>query len=146
MVKELEELRSENQTLRTRLESRTLMKVGGSSEEEMQALRDILNEIEVVIPAEVSSTKEEKKRSLLQLFVNNKDVLIAGITNEIGADDVDAFYYYNVFPKLQVHGLSENEKVAGVRYRRSYVNKYGQSFLAWGERRQIAKKKTDQKK
>ncbi len=144
MMKELEELRSENKTLKTRLESKPTTRSNASGDDDFKALLDILTEIEVVIPAALTSAKEESKMSLLELLLGNKDVLVSGVTNAYGAGDVAEFYYHNVYPKLQIHGLSDNEKVVGAKYRRSFVNKDGQKFLAWLERRRIANKKRDE--
>jgi hypothetical protein len=45
-----------------------------------------------------------------------------------------------VCPKLQVHGLAINEKVAGVRYRRYAVTPLGSAFLADMEKRIVLNK------
>lgn len=146
MVKELEELRSENANFRKRLESQIALKSNISVEDEMKNLLSILMEIEVVVPGGLSEDKEDTKMSLFDILSGNKDTLVSGVTNSYGAGDVAEFYYHNVFPKLQIHGLSENEKVAGAKYRRSFVSKEGQRFLAWVERRRIEAKKLTQPK
>ena len=58
------------------------------------------------------------------MFYKNRDKLINGVTNAANASEAETFFYHNVCPKLQVHGLADNEKVAGVRYRRSFVSRF----------------------
>jgi hypothetical protein len=133
MVKELEALRSENASLKAKLTSQSLTTDRSEDDSEMARLVKILRSIEVIIPSGISSSREETSIPLLDLFINNKDILVAGVTNATGSGEVASFYYHSVFPKLQVHGLAENEKVVGVRYRRSFVNKKGHKLLAWIE-------------
>lgn len=56
------------------------------------------------------------------------------------------FLYSKIAPKLQVHGLMDNEKIAGVRYRRAFVTRYGLEVLAECERRVTASKHLDNSK
>jgi len=56
--------------------------------------------------------------------------LINGITSSTNSSDASKFLYFNIFPKLHVHRLSDNEKVTGSSYRRSFINKNGLEFLS----------------
>nr|NLU60065.1 hypothetical protein [Pseudomonas sp. BIGb0427] len=67
--------------------------------------------------------------------MSNRDKFIHGITNIASASETQTFLYFNICPKLQVHGLVENEKVTGVRYRRYAITKAGAAFLAEYDRR-----------
>ncbi|WP_338887331.1 DUF4062 domain-containing protein [Aeromonas rivipollensis] len=96
-------------------------------------LENILKKIEIKIPGSLSDGKE-KISNLLRIFYNNKDTLINGVTNAASVSAAESFFYHNVCPKLQVHGLVINEKVPSVRYRRSYVSPSGNAFLAQMER------------
>ena len=51
----------------------------------------------------------------------------------------ESFLYHNVCPKLQIHGLVENEKVTGVKYRRFAMTKKGTEFLAYLQKQKILK-------
>lgn len=134
---EIKKLSEENKTLRetvTNLERRAPVPV--KHDEHVQKfveLQKILSGIEIKIPAILAKGKE-KTVDLLTIFFGNKDILINGVTNSIQASDAESFFYHNVFPKLQVHGLAINEKVPGVRYRRSCVSPAGSAFLAQLER------------
>lgn len=141
MQKELEELRIENAVLKANAAKARPSNSDGEADRKYAKLLEILRDIELVIPANIAPDSKEAKMTLLDIFVANKDILVAGVTNSYNAGDVEGFYYYSVLPKLQIHELSENEKVAGVKYRRSYVNKEGQKFLAWYERRILEKKR-----
>jgi len=99
-----------------------------------QELRKVLRSIQIKIPADISPDGAESSMNLFDIFYGNKETLISGVTNANGAGEVESFFYFNVCPKLQVHGLTENEKVPGVRYRRYAVSKLGNALLADTER------------
>ncbi|WP_312517358.1 DUF4062 domain-containing protein [Massilia sp.] len=103
-------------------------------------LQKVLTAIEITVPASLNKGKEEKA-DLLNLFYANKETLISGVTNAMNANEAEMFYYTTICPKLQVHGLAINEKVAGVRYRRFAITALGNSFLAYMERNILLKSK-----
>jgi hypothetical protein len=111
--------------------------------ESFQELRKVLRAIEIRIPADVSPEGKESASDLLRLFFGNKERIISGVINAHGTSKADLFCYYNVCPKLQVHGLTENEKVPGVRYRRYAVTKLGNAFLADMERMLLLQRETE---
>jgi hypothetical protein len=98
----------------------------------------VLRAIEVKIPASLANGKETKI-DLLNLFYGNKDTFINGVTNAAGTSEAETFFFYNVCPKLQVHGLTVNEKLAGARYRRHAITREGSAFLAEMERKLLLK-------
>lgn len=105
-----------------------------------QELLDVLEAIEINVPAKATGKDKDIKSNLLSIALNQRDKLTNGVTNHYGMSDADQFLYFNILPKLQNHGLAENEKVAGVRYRRSYLNKKGQTLLAELDRRRLLTK------
>jgi hypothetical protein len=141
MLKELEELRAENAELRSNAEVAIVEGSTNAIDKKMSDLAGILEDIEVVVPTGLANNDTDVKMTLLSVLTGNKEQLVAGVTNQYGVGEVASFYYFNVFPKLQIHDLSDNEKVAGVKYRRSFVNREGQKFLAWYERKLINSKK-----
>jgi hypothetical protein len=144
---EIRKLSEENRQLKESLaeqETRSSSKTSKQAES-FKDLRKVLSAIKVKIPASLTSDKEEKEHDLLSLFYRNKETFITGVTNAASSnDDVEIFYFYNVCPKLQVHGLTVNEKVAGVRYRRYAVTHLGSAFLADMERRLVLKESSRQ--
>ena len=111
----------------------------GTTKDRFVELRTLLKGIDVKVPAALADGKEVTI-TLLDLFFSNKDALVAGVTNSAQSNVVEIFYYTNVCPKLQVHGLVVNEKVTGTRYRRSSVSNLGNAFLADIERLTLAAK------
>ncbi|HEY4371017.1 MAG TPA: hypothetical protein VGN52_03685 [Burkholderiales bacterium] len=90
----------------------------------------MLNDIAVDVPADVAGAEKDTKLTLLSLFYTCRDSLTAGVTNSINVNPVTKFLYFNVCPKLQVHGLAINEPISGVTYRRSALSPLGQEVLA----------------
>lgn len=144
---EIKRLREENAALTgslRKMEIAAQSRVKSADLDKNQELLNILRDIEIKVPAKLTGG-EEITRSLLNISFNNKDFLINGITNHSGASALELFYYFNVLPKLQAHGLADNEKIAGVRYRRSYLNKAGQAlFAALEKERLLSEVKSDQ--
>ncbi|MDO8304044.1 MAG: DUF4062 domain-containing protein [Sedimentisphaerales bacterium] len=137
LFEEIKKLSEENKSLRdavTNLERRapTVAKQNTHAEKFVE-LKNILEGIEIKIPAKLAEGKDTTA-DLLTIFYGNKDTLINGVTNSANASDAESFFYHNVCPKLLVHGLTINEKVPSVRYRRSCVSAAGNAFLAQMER------------
>lgn len=105
-----------------------------------QGLLEVLEAIEIKIPAKLTKKDTDTKSNLLSIALNQRDKLTNGVTNHFGMSETDQFLYFNILPKLQNHGLAENEKVSGVRYRRSYLNKRGQMLLAELDKRSLLMK------
>ncbi|EJL02022.1 hypothetical protein PflQ2_3557 [Pseudomonas fluorescens Q2-87] len=147
LFEEIKKLSDENTELKEiikSLESRPLpapAKPAGDTEK-LSEIAEVLSHLTVTIPATVTSTEKEEENSLLDIFYNTRSKLIQGVTNAAsGATDVSRFLYFNICPKLQIHGLTENEKVTGVKYRRYFVTKLGLQLLAHIEKEQVALKK-----
>lgn len=134
---EIKKLSEENKVLRETVSQNerrgpTVVNQDADSEKFVE-LRNILQGIDVKVPANLAKG-EGKTIDLLTMFYANKDTLVNGVTNAVNASPAEVFFYHNVCPKLQVHGLVVNEKVPSVRYRRSYVSDAGTAFLAQLER------------
>ena len=108
-----------------------------SSTSDFEELFRVLDNIKVKVPDSVSAQDKEFEMTLFELFNNCKDKLVTGVTNRINISDTDSFLYFNVCPKLQIHGLVENEKVASVQYRRFAITKKGIQFLAYIEKKKV---------
>lgn len=140
LFEEIKKLSEENRSLKETLgtmEKRAAAVATSQVDKKAEAykeLRKVLRAIEIKVSASLADGKEVKL-DLLRLFYVSKDTLINGVTNAAGASQTEIFFYHNVCPKLQVHGLIVNEKVPGARYRRSCVSSLGSAFLADMERR-----------
>jgi hypothetical protein len=73
----------------------------------------------------------------LNIAFTYTDRLINGVTNSPFSSNGELFLFHNILPKLQAYGLAENEKVAGVAYRRSFLNKKGQELFAAIEKKML---------
>ncbi|WP_409295032.1 DUF4062 domain-containing protein [Pseudomonas sp. KCJK8670] len=137
LVEEIKKLSEENQQLRARIAEQDKKSAAGrtASSVNYEELAGILRSIKIDVPANISADGEETSLDLFNILTNNRDTLISGITNQHGNSDLELFFYYNICPKLQVHELVVNEKVAGVQYRRYSFTKKGTALLADFDRR-----------
>lgn len=132
---ELRQLRAENETLKKQIEQSTKIAAARPSADRLSQIKDtigILKATEIEIPERFNYPGN--KIDLLKLFHNVRDHLINGVTNSMAVSEDEKFLFFQVAPKLIIHGIMENEKIAGVRYRRCYVTKYGREVLAEYER------------
>lgn len=97
-------------------------------------LEKVLSSIEIAIPPEMVKGEKGVTRTLESLFVALQEIIITGVTNQTGQGQQVYFVYENICPKLQVHDLVKNEKVAGVRWRRFSITPKGQAYLAHVDR------------
>jgi hypothetical protein len=132
-------LQEENRQLKAAAETQVNAKPSASSTkaESFQELKRILQAINIDIPAEVTGGSKGFKRDLLSIFYTNRETLINGVVNRVGISPVQSFFYYNILPKLEVHGLAASEKIAGVQYRRYAVTPLGNEFLAAFEKEML---------
>ncbi len=145
LLEEIGRLSKENDHLKEQLISAE-KKIGTSpklttSDDEFEELVKILESIEITVPEDASGKDKEFTNTLYHLFNSNKDAFITGITNQVDSGEAASFMYHNMCPKLQIHGLVINEKVAGVRWRRFTVTKKGNEFLAYIEKKKVLSKK-----
>jgi hypothetical protein len=137
LISEIDELRKNIKTLEQENNQLRFKKETVSSSYDFEELEKILKAIEVSIPTNVSGKDENFKLSLFTLFERCKTTLVTGVTNKINQDETTSFLYFNICPKLQIHGLVENEKVASVQYRRFAITKKGIEFLAFLEKQKV---------
>jgi len=137
LISEIDELREKNRKLEKENNQLRTIKSSEASINNFDEILKILKSIKVKVPASVSDTEKELEVNLFKLFENCKDTLITGVTNRFNVGEVESFLYYNVCPKLQIHGLVENEKVASVQYRRFAITKKGSEFLAYIEKQKV---------
>jgi hypothetical protein len=146
LFEEIRKLADENRELKetiAALEMKVAAKPSTPGQAERFAeLRKVLQAIDIKIPATLAGG-EAYTTDLLTLFYGNKEAFVNGVTNSMGASEAETFFFQNVCPKLQVHGLIVNEKVPSVRYRRSAVSSLGHSFLAELESKIVLDKKSD---
>jgi len=145
LIEEIGRLNEENDNLKNKLSSAE-KKLGTpskftTSDNEFEELIEILNSVDVNIPSRLSGAEKDVENSLFNIFYTNKEAFITGVTNRVGDGDVSSFLYHNIAPKLQIHSLVVNEKVASVVWRRCSVTKKGIELLAYIEKKKIVPKK-----
>lgn len=132
---EVERLKAENAELMRKLATPKR----ASYEDEFSELKVLLEATEVKVPGELSSAGEDTIISAQSLLLQFKDNVVSGVTNSASGSKMARFIYHSLMPKLKIHGLSENEKVTGVTYRRSHLSEKGERYLAWLEKERIKK-------
>lgn len=130
---EVRELTKENSNLTKKVGQHA--KITNSSE--FDKLKTILDSVEIKIPPKVVNGKEDVVQTLFTLFISVQEILVTGVTNQTQQEEAVYFLYNNVCPKLQIHGLVQNEKVASVRWRRFSITQKGQEFLAHIEKQKL---------
>lgn len=139
LSKQVAELSKENSVLKEKL----MNSKKSGSEHEFRDLETVLKSIEIKVPPSAAEQEDGIELDLYTLFIQLKDEIITGVTSQPGQHESYSFVYNNVCPKLQIHGLVQNEKVVGVRWRRFSITKQGQEFLAYIERKKILENKDD---
>ena len=82
--------------------------------------------------------------TLYQMAYIVRHALLAGVSNKASSNNnMASFLFFNIFPKLQMHGLSDNESIPDTHYRRSFLNDCGKTFFSDVEKREILKKTND---
>ncbi|CZU21765.1 TPA: DUF4062 domain-containing protein [Enterobacter hormaechei] len=143
LAEEIKKLNEENRKLKSDIESKDkkIKSLLNNKDSEFRELAEVLNEIKIAIPKMHTKADNDIETNLLNIFVTCKDSFVNGITNDINMKDWENFLFYEVSPILKIHGLMENEKVTGVRYRRYVATELGTKLLAYVEKEQIKKNK-----
>ncbi|PYC45527.1 hypothetical protein DMX05_03365 [Pseudomonas soli] len=136
LIEEINKLSGENTELKAKinqLEHRLSAAPAPSKadSEKFVELESILEKTLVTLPKALAGQDEDVEITLLRAFDVAQEDLVVGVTNSMGMSDYQQFIFFNISPKLQIHGLVDNEKVSGVQYRRAYVTPLGLSFLAY---------------
>lgn len=138
---EIRKLRDENAILRENASLGTRSPQSMTGIADMDDVIETLRGIAVEIPANINTPKEKEITTLLDAMLRGRDSLVSGVTNAGDTNEFVQYLYFNIMPKLAVHGLSNNESVAGTRYRRSYLNEKGLAVLAELDSRSVRSKK-----
>lgn len=133
-------LSQENENSLKRLEQ---LPKSARKREDYDELIEILENIDIESVLFDKSGKAPAKLNLLNILYLAKDGLITGISNRTGMSDLDQLLYFNVLPKLQIHGLAINERIPGVVYRRFTLTKEGLNLLAYIDKNRILKQKSN---
>lgn len=75
--------------------------------------------------------KPRSTQSVLEWFIATQSAFVSGISNTIHMDTFQNFLFFQVGPHLTIHGLTEDQKVAGVKWRTLRTTKKGNDFLVF---------------
>lgn len=141
LQEEIVRLREENATLR-KVSSQSVPAGSANSMQDanLEEISDIIRGINVLIPEELIANGK-KSESLFDLTYAYRTSLINGVQNRMGMSEQEKFLYFNVGPKLQIHGLVNNDPIDGVRYRRTYLNDRGLKLVAAIDRQRVEGKR-----
>ena len=145
LLDEINRLNKENENLNEKL-STAERKIGlsskpGTSDHDFEELVNLLNAININVPQIISGQETDREDILYNVFIANKERFVTGVDNRASGGDVSSFLYHNICPKLQIHGLVVNEKVASVRWRRFSITKKGIDFLAYIDKKELLSSK-----
>lgn len=141
LIDEIGRLTQENRELSnevSRLQEKLKKAPTSKSHEDFEETIKILSAIQITFPEGISDKFGQQKMGLFEIFNLLKSSLVTGITNQYGIDDLTSFVYDSICPRLQIHDLVVNEKVASVKYRRFALTKKGQELLAYIERKKLS--------
>ena len=97
--------------------------------ESFSQLAKLLQNIKVTIPSSINNGEGETTNDFFSIFVNIQKQLVTGITNKAGEPKRTLWLYYEICPKLKVHGVVSLESIPGVEYQRFSISKTGEEFL-----------------
>ncbi len=138
LLSEIDRLTNENAVLREEVSQlRSKVKAGNATNEETEFadIMTALHETMLTLPEVLRTRGEPEKESVLIALFAHQAAFITGICNNYGMLQQDQYLFFQVGPKLQVWGLAETEKVTGAKYRRYYLTKKGERFLAYMDQR-----------
>lgn len=133
-------LEKENIDLKKSIEKPKIRQSGKWDDEEVKQIISLLQDIEIKTDA-FDEGKEPIRTSVLRLVLALRDRLITGVTNRYDIGKVDSLLYFNVCPKLEVHGLTSIEKVPNVAWQRYRLTAKGLAVLAYIDKNKLFEKK-----
>ena len=145
LAEEIKKLNEENRKLKSDIEAKDkkLNTLTNDKDIELKELHDVLLETKLTIPAKSFGADKDIDTNLLKVFVQCQKILVNGITNSINVEDAESYLYHTVSPMLRIHGLMENEKVTGVKYRRYVISDKGLKLLSYLEKNKVKREKKE---
>lgn len=134
LVRENAELRAELQDVRSKKPSKI------SLDDEFGALWDLLIDEQVTFDSKEEG-KEPIRKTVLDWFYAARDKLVTGVSNTYSMSKYDNFLFFKLCPKLSIHGLTEDQKVTGAKWRTIKTTKKGNDFLVYLQKTLVASKR-----
>lgn len=143
LVDEINRLTQENNALNNemvRLQDKIKNQPKHNANQSFDETIELLKSINVKLSDKLADSYGREELNLFDALLWLKEALITGITNSPSSDSVTLYVYKNICPRLQIHDLVVNEKVASVKYRRFSLTKLGQQVLAHHEKQKLLNK------
>ncbi|MGI8425067.1 MAG: DUF4062 domain-containing protein [Actinomycetota bacterium] len=129
LEKELAELKKNAEKAAPKVKSRW-------GDDEFEEAIDLLKHVEIKTQV-FDESKPAITVSVFYLLHALRDTLITGVTNQFKASALHTLLYFNVCPKLEVHGLAALEKVPAVAWQRYRLTPKGMSLLAFIDKKDL---------
>ncbi|WP_312284551.1 DUF4062 domain-containing protein [Yokenella regensburgei] len=145
LAEEIKKLNEENRKLKSDIEAKDkkINTLTNDKDIELKELHNVLFETKLTIPAKSFGSDKDIETNLLNVFVQCQKILVNGITNSINVEDAESYLYHTISPMLRIHGLMENEKVTGVKYRRYVISDKGLKLLSYLEKVKVKREKKE---
>jgi hypothetical protein len=142
LLDEIARLREENEQLQRKLAAKPAAdRLSGA--EQLSELRDLTSKESVNIPKEHGGGKEGTV-DLYSAFISTAEHFAGGqVTNSINNSKGMHFLYFNLAPKLALHGLVEQKKAPTGKYGQFYLTDLGKRVVA-NHKSMVAGKETPQ--
>ncbi len=152
LLEEINSLKNENKLLNQKLEknkekvSTRKEKVSDKTKEEFEELIELFNNTKIT----TTIFNEENNNTPLETNLYNvitvmKDSLVTGVQNKYNANELESFLFFNILPKLEIHGLAFQEKIAGVQWKNYRFSPRGLQLVAYIEKINVNKKSKSNK-
>lgn len=125
LIQELSHLRQRNTELEKEIAALRKSNIGIKQakttgkypDEELEEILRLLDAI-VIETTVFNKDGDDKSKELnvLRIVVVLRDTLITGVRNNMGMTDRDKLLFFNVFPKLAVHGLAASQAIGTAGY------------------------------
>lgn len=102
-----------------------------AGDEDKKEIADALKNVFIKTKTLSADRNTEEVLPLSHIFSRCAHYMVGGITNKVGMDDIDQLLYWNVMPRLHIYGLTENEPVPGVKYRRYFLTEKGKEVVKY---------------
>lgn len=146
LLEEINSLKNENKLLKQELEktkekvSTKKVKVSDKSKEEFDELIELFKNTNITTTVFNKDNKDTPLvTNLYKVITTFKTSLVTGVKNNYDADKVESFLFFNILPKLEIHGLAYQEKIAGVQWKNYKLSPRGLQIVAYIEKKNVDK-------
>lgn len=150
LSREVAQLAQENANLKEQLRSALAKIASSSANKSRSGSEDEFDEILILLVRESimyngSATDKSVTHSVAEWFFLASNRFVTGISNSYNMNPYENFLFFRLGPLLSVHGLTEDQKNTGVRYRTLKTTKKGNAFLVYLKKK-IANVEAEQQK